>query len=134
MLPDIGNQRAMFRMNKILVIESDTLLLGLIEEWLVLHDFNPIIAETCQQGYQLALLEEPDLILSCYKLFGCDGLELLQQLRKEPKTRTIPFVLVTGMESIEIPDYLFKPNQMIRKPFLAKNLLRVIHSQLRSIS
>ncbi len=123
----------MFKMNKILVIESDPLLLGLIEEWLILHDFNVSVAETCQQGYQLALLEEPHLILSSYKLFGGNGLELLQQLRKQPKTQITPFVLVTEWELLEISPDLFKPNQMIRKPFLPATLLRVIDSQLRFV-
>lgn len=53
MLPDMREHKAMFKMNKILVIESDRLLLGLIEEWLMLHGFNVIVAETCQQGYHL---------------------------------------------------------------------------------
>ena len=61
MLPDIRKQKAMFKMNKILVIESDTLLLGLLKD------------------------------------------------RKEPKTRTTPFVLLTGLKSIQILHFLFNP-------------------------
>lgn len=119
-------------MLKILVVESDTLLLELIEEWLLLQNFCPLTAQTCEQGYQLALLEKPDIVLSCYRLLGGTGLELLQKLRKEPKTKTTPFVLVTGNPLPNTSNYLFQPNFILQKPFLSENLLNVLNIQLYS--
>ena len=120
-------------MQKILIVESDNLLLELIEEWLLLQNFYPLTAKTYQQAYHLALLEKPDLVLCTYRLLDGSGLELLQQLRKEPQTKTIPFVLVTGKPIIEISNYLFKPNAILQKPFLPENLLNVLNIQLYAV-
>lgn len=120
-------------MPKILIVESDNLLLELIEEWLLLQNFYPLTAKTYQQAYELALREKPDLVLSCYRLLDGSGLELLQTLRKEPKTKTIPFVLITGKPIIEISNYLFKPNAILQKPFLPENLLNVLNIQLYGV-
>ncbi len=120
-------------MQKILIVESDHVLLELIEEWLLLQNFHPLTAKTYQQAYQLVLREKPDLVLSCSRLLDGYGLELLQALRKESKTKTIPFVLVTGKPIVEISKYLFKPNAILQKPFLPENLLNVLNIQLYAV-
>ena len=120
-------------MQKILIVESDNLLLELIEEWLLLQNFYPLMAKTYEQAYELALREKPDLVLSAYRLLDRSGLELLQTFRKELKTKMIPFVLVTGKPITEVSNYLFKPNAVLQKPFLPETLLNVLNMQLYAV-
>ena len=120
-------------MQKILIVESDNLLLELIEEWLLLQNFHPLTAKTYEQAYELALREKPDLVLSAYRLVDRSGLELLQTFRKELKTTTIPFVLVTGKPITEVSNYLFKPNAVLQKPFLPETLLNILNMQLYAV-
>jgi two-component system alkaline phosphatase synthesis response regulator PhoP len=70
---------------------------------------------------KIALTEHPDLILCDISMPGLDGFGVLQKLRENPDTGTIPFVFLTarttkvefrrGME-LGADDYLFKPFTM----------------------
>ncbi len=70
------------------------------------------------EALALAQREKPDLILSDVMMPGLDGHGLLQALRAEPSTRSIPFILLSarageeaqshGMDS-GADDYLVKP-------------------------
>ncbi|MCK0166606.1 response regulator [Jannaschia sp. S6380] len=48
------------------------------------------------QALELALSEKPDLVLSDLHMPGLDGLELLQGLRTDARTRATPFALITA--------------------------------------
>jgi two-component system NtrC family sensor kinase len=85
-----------------------------------------------KQALAQAVREPPDLILSDMMMPELDGVGLLRALRDEPKTKTIPFVLlsaragdeavVSGLET-GADDYLVKP-------FSARELLTRVKTHL----
>jgi signal transduction histidine kinase len=90
------------------------------------------LAKNGKQALAQALADPPDLILSDMMMPELDGVGLLRALRGEPKTRTIPFVLlsaragdeavVSGLET-GADDYLVKP-------FSARELLTRVKTHL----
>jgi len=50
-----------------------------------------------------ALRLRPDVIVTDALLFGLDGFELTRQLAMEPRTRSIPVILVTGIILSNLP-------------------------------
>lgn len=73
---------------------------------------------TAPEALDEALRRPPDLIVSDLVMPGMDGLQLLTAIRAEPRTRTLPFILLTaraGEEAIlrglkaGVDDYLVKP-------------------------
>lgn len=60
----------------------------------------------------------PDLILMDLKLPKIGGLEVLERIRKEPTTRTIPIVVLTSSDEERdiIESYNLRANSYIRKP------------------
>jgi two-component system, sensor histidine kinase and response regulator len=119
-------------MKKILIIEDEPSVRANILDLLVAEDFDAIAAENGAIGVQLALSSIPDLIICDVMMPQLDGYGVVQALRQNPKTATIPFIFLTakvgrtslreGM-SIGADDYL-------TKPFRPKELLKAIATRL----
>jgi two-component system cell cycle response regulator/two-component system cell cycle response regulator DivK len=77
-----------------------------------------LLASDGEEGLRQLEGALPDLILMDIQLPGIDGLTLLQQLREQPRTRTVPVVAVTSFAmpgdrerllGAGFTDYLSKP-------------------------
>ena len=80
--------------------------------------WTPLVASNGRQALAEALTHPPDLIISDIMMPGLDGFELLARLRAEPRTRTVPIILLSArageearIEGLEAgaDDYLVKP-------------------------
>jgi DNA-binding response OmpR family regulator len=125
-------------MNKILVIETDPLLLELLAELLDLSGFNPLTTTSYEQGYELTKLEKPDLILCGHSSKNINKFEtcwkLLQKIRQDLETANIPFILMTGSDLKTIPNWenYLRYEEILEKPFSSQGLLEKIHTHLQS--
>ncbi|HEY9875532.1 MAG TPA: response regulator [Candidatus Obscuribacterales bacterium] len=105
-------------MKKILVIEDEETLRHYIIEAMKYLDFEVIGAENGVLGVQLAYKHKPDLIICDIMMPQLDGYGVLNALRREPKTATIPIIFLSakadrsdirqGM-NLGAEDYLTKP-------------------------
>ncbi len=105
-------------MTRVLVIEDEEYLCDNIASILEFEGFEPITATDGLQGITLARRHLPDLIICDIMMPGIDGYEVLQTLRSDPATSTIPFIFLTarvGREQVRqgmvlgADDYLTKP-------------------------
>jgi DNA-binding response OmpR family regulator/anti-sigma regulatory factor (Ser/Thr protein kinase) len=103
---------------RVLVIEDEEYLCDNIAAILEFEGFEPITATDGMQGIALARRHLPDLIICDIMMPGIDGYEVLQALRSDPATSTIPFIFLTaraGREQLRqgmvlgADDYLTKP-------------------------
>jgi DNA-binding NarL/FixJ family response regulator len=105
-------------MKKILVIEDEPEMRRNIATILKLEKFEVCQAENGRAGLELARSESPDLIICDVMMPELDGHGVLQALRKDPASSTIPFIFLTakgekadfrsGMD-LGADDYLTKP-------------------------
>ena len=120
-------------MNKILIIEDDSLLLSDIMKILSLEGYEVLGAPNGLSGLDLARQQLPDLVICDVLMPGMDGYMVLLELRSDPLTSDIPLVFLTakaeredirrGME-MGADDYL-------SKPFTHSELLSAIQTRLR---
>jgi DNA-binding response OmpR family regulator len=103
---------------KILVIEDDPSILAGVLDILGLEGYDVRGQNNGANGIQEARQFLPDLIISDIAMPGIDGLQVLEELRKDPATAAIPFILLTGRtgqsdmrQGMELgaDDYLTKP-------------------------
>ncbi len=119
-------------MTRILVVEDEVSILENIIETLQLEKYSVMGAENGRIGVEVALREQPDLILCDISMPVLDGYGLLLELRGHPTTATTPLIFLTahadhdsmrqGME-MGADDYL-------TKPFSHKELTRAVKTQL----
>lgn len=84
-------------MAKILIIDDDLRLLKLYSGILEIEGYKVLIASNGKDGFELAILETPDLILLDVMMPHLDGAEVAQSLSENEKTKTIPVVFLTSL-------------------------------------
>ena len=80
---------------KILVIDDDQEFLNFIRIALEQAGFRLIRSSKPEEGLTLAMQELPDLLLLDLMMPHLDGLELLRRLRRHPKLKKMPVVVVS---------------------------------------
>ncbi len=105
-------------MKTILVIEDDRMFLTLTVKLLERQGYSVIAARDGLAGITRARERTPDLILCDLMIPSIDGFEVVEMLRKDPATASVPIIIMTALsdrKSIRIgmelgaDDYLTKP-------------------------
>lgn len=112
----------------ILIVEDTRSELELISTYLNESGYVAIGAVTGQEGLNLAIEKQPDVILSDVVMPGMSGFELCRKLKQNPATEKIPIILCTSKNQ-EI-DRLWGMKQgadaYITKPFTREQLIRAV--------
>ncbi len=105
-------------MTTVLVIEDEMYIRKNIIETLTYEDFETLEAENGLVGVQVALQQQPDLIVCDVMMPELDGYGVLRQLQTYAATATIPFIFLTALADkqslrrgmdLGADDYLTKP-------------------------
>jgi CheY-like chemotaxis protein len=83
----------------VLVVDDHDDTRELYVQGLVAFGFEAIGAADCQQGYRQAWDFRPDIVVTDLTLGSGEGWQLIQDLKREPRTRDIPIVLLTGYDA-----------------------------------
>jgi two-component system sensor histidine kinase/response regulator len=120
-------------MSKILVIEDELTLLDATTTILGSAGYTVTEASDGNTGLLLARRELPDLIVSDIMMPGLNGYQLLEALRADPVTATIPIIFVTALSTpsavrqgmnLGADDYLVKP-------YTVPHLLNAVRTRLQ---
>jgi two-component system phosphate regulon response regulator PhoB len=81
----------------VLVVDDDDDTRELYVQSFLLFGFAAIGAGDCDEAHRRAWDDHPDIVVTDLTLRGDgDGWQLVQDLKREPRTRHIPVVLLTG--------------------------------------
>ena len=118
---------------KILVVEDDKDLISLIKFNLKSEGFNVLLSPNGEDGLFTANEEKPDLILLDWMLPILSGIEVLQRLKNNKDTKSIPVIFITakGEENDKIRGLNSGADDYIVKPFSTKELIARIKANLR---
>ncbi len=118
---------------KILVIEDEEDIREVLRYNLAREGYEISVAESGEQGLQLALSSGPNLVLLDLMLPGMSGLDVCRALQADNKARSIPIVMVTakGEESDIVVGLEMGADDYVTKPFSIKILLARVRAALR---
>ena len=104
---------------RILVIDDSPTIVALLKRMLIQNDYAPIEALDAERGLELAFSEQPDLIFLDIVLPGMDGFSALRTLKRDPRTRHIPVVMISGNEQATEQFYVQRigADDFMKKPF-----------------
>lgn len=120
-------------MKRILVIDDDAKLRQHYAELLKLEGFEVTEARNGREGVACARRDPPDLVLCDITMPEMNGHRVLETLRAEPRTASVPFVFLTGWSERE--DFRTGMNlgadDYLTKPVVPDELIAAIRARLR---
>jgi DNA-binding response OmpR family regulator len=121
---------------RILIIDDEEVLVETIAYNLEQEGYQALRALDGQRGLELALQEQPDLIILDIMLPGIDGLEVCRQLRRAEETATTPILLLTARsdEIDRVVGLEVGADDYVVKPFGRRELLARVRALLRRAS
>lgn len=104
---------------KILLVDDIEINLDILESIIEEEGYEPLCATSVQEAIEIMNESLPQLILSDFSMPGMDGLEFCRLLKSNPRTRDIPFVFITVLDSSEEKEQAFLAGAVdfIQKPF-----------------
>jgi DNA-binding response OmpR family regulator len=89
---------------RVLFIEDDPTVAQMYKLKLELDGYQVTMAKDGEEGLQLASEVRPDIIFLDIRLPKKDGFEVLQALRQNPDTATIPVIMLSNYGEKELVD------------------------------
>ena len=117
----------------ILIIDDEQPIREMIGMRLEIAGYKYIEAENGTQAFQQIAAHYPDLILLDWMLPDMSGLEITKRLKKDPKTKEIPIIMVTARaeEDNKIRGLGTGVDDYVVKPFSPRELIARIEAVLR---
>lgn len=120
--------------SKILIVDDISVNLKILEKIISAEGHEPLCALNVQEAIDIMNESLPQLILSDLSMPGMDGLEFCKLLKSSPRTRDIPFIFITVLNSSEEKEQAFLAGAVdfIPKPFERVEVIMRVNNQLNS--
>lgn len=121
-------------MKKILVIDDDKDVCLLLDRFLKRQDFEVFTASNGKDGLALVASENPDLILTDFKLGDMNGADILDKVKTQKPH--LPVIIITGYSDIKVAINVMKNGAFdyVTKPLFPEEILNTIHKALASVN
>lgn len=121
-------------MSTILVIEDEARSRSLVLDCLMAEGFETIEAEDGRVGVQRAQDQLPDLVICDIAMPKLDGYGVLNSLRQDPSTASIPFLFLTATAAdVEHHQQEPPPEDYVAKPATVDLLLSAVARKLEVV-
>lgn len=84
-------------MAKVLIIEDDPLMSRMYQKIFTFEKYEVVMAGDGQEGLDLARSEHPTLILLDVMMPKMNGFQVLEKLKADPGTKSVPVVMLTNL-------------------------------------
>jgi len=117
--------------HKLLVIEDDPAILTGLEDYLSAENYEIVSSQDGLEGFNIALSEQPDLVLLDVNLPSLNGFEVCRKLREEKFINPIIIITASVEEIDEVVGLEIGADDYIKKPFKLREVLARIRANLR---
>ena len=118
---------------RLLVVEDDPDISAMLEYTLTTTECQVIAVSDCQSALRELAGPPPNMVLLDWMLPDMSGIELLRRMRREPRLREIPVIMLTarGEEADRVRGLESGADDYVVKPFSIRELKARINTHLR---
>ena len=104
---------------RILVIDDSPTIVALLKRMLQQNQYEVLEAFDAETGIEIARREVPELIFLDIVLPGMDGFNALRTLRRDPVTKDVPIIMISGNAQATEQFYVQRigADDFMKKPF-----------------
>lgn len=104
---------------RVLVVDDSATIVALLKRMLQQNQFEVLEAYDAETGIEIARREVPDLIFLDIVLPGMDGFNALRALRRDPATKDVPIIMISGNAQATEQFYVQRigADDFMKKPF-----------------
>jgi DNA-binding response OmpR family regulator len=119
-------------MPKVLVIDDDPVIVELLRVNFEIEGFEVVSAGDGREGFERAVADRPDVVLSDIMMPRFDGLQLLGRLKNDPSTKSLPVILLSAKaQNAEVQQGLdMGADDYVTKPFDPLELIDRVNAVL----
>jgi twitching motility two-component system response regulator PilH len=104
---------------RVLIIDDSATIVALLRRMLQQNGYQTIEANDAEAGIELARAEQPDIVFLDIVLPGMNGFAALRLMRRDPLTKAIPIIMISGNEQATEQFYAQRigADDFMKKPF-----------------
>lgn len=118
---------------KIFIVEDEPSIVALVKYNLEKENFKVLVCANGEEALKEIKLAEPDLILLDWMLPDLSGIEICKALRKDPKFKNLPIIMLTAknQEEDKVLGLNTGADDYLAKPFSYSELIARVKALLR---
>jgi CheY-like chemotaxis protein len=113
---------------RVLIVDDEIGIASAVQSRLEIEGHESVIVTDGQAAIEQVREEKPDLILLDVMIPKINGIEVCRALKKDPRTKDIPIIMLTVMNQVKDLEAAFAAgaNDYLNKPFQFAQLLAKI--------
>lgn len=112
-------------MPQVLIVEDNATIARLLYDVFTLRGYSPLVARSADEALSHLATAHPLFITLDLIMPGSSGESLLQLLRSQPQTATLPVIVITSYLPVE-PEVELLADAVLEKPFDLDDLLDAV--------
>lgn len=116
-------------MPTIMLAEDDQTMVSLLKTLLGMEGYQVIALEMEDDIFDAVRANQPDVLLLDVHLPNANGLDIIDQIRSDPETKTISVVMTSGL-NLEMECMRHGASEFLLKPYMPDDLLGILKRNL----